>query len=94
MPGKCCRSITPATRLRRTAGWLLPGALLFFIPKCPACVAAYVALFTGISLSFSIASGLRVLLITLCLLSLAFALYRWFTPNTREDISHDHHHHG
>lgn len=45
------------------AAWLLPSAALLLMPKCPMCVAAYVAMFTGLSLSFSAASALQTGLI-------------------------------
>jgi hypothetical protein len=47
------------------AEWAVPVATLIMIPKCPACVAAYVLLFTGIGLSWSAASTLRWALIVL-----------------------------
>jgi len=39
--------------------WALPVTVLAVMPKCPACVAAYVVLFTGIGLSFSAAAVVR-----------------------------------
>ena len=58
------------------ASWLLPSSLLILMPKCPLCLAAYVAAATGLGLSVPAAAGLRTALIVLCIASLAFLAAR------------------
>jgi hypothetical protein len=52
----------------------LPTVILALLPKCPACLAAYVALGTGISISVAAASIFRTLLIGACVATLAWVL--------------------
>ena len=63
-------------RVREVAGWILPGALLALMPKCPICLAAYVALCTGFTMSCSSAHILMRTLTALCIGTLALCVIR------------------
>ncbi len=70
--GRCCGGGPARSPFAEALGWLVPGAVLAFLPKCPACLAAYVALGTGLALSAPVAAGLRTGLIVGCLASLGW----------------------
>ena len=71
--GKATRSRGVLRRGGELAGWVLPTATLALMPKCPACVAGYIALLTGIGVSLPVAAFLRWGLVVLCLASLVYA---------------------
>jgi hypothetical protein len=69
----------PASRRRRIGeilGWIFPTTALALIPKCPACVAAYVALATGIGISVPAATHLRTSMVFVCAASLVLLAAR------------------
>ncbi len=72
----CCQGRRRSTG---AAAWLVPGSLLVLMPKCPVCLAGYVALFTGVGLSVPAASRLRLALIVACSVILTVLAVRlWF----------------
>jgi hypothetical protein len=56
----------PRLRSAKTAGWVLPSVVMVLMPKCPACVVAYIAIATGAGISVSAAAHLRLLVLVLC----------------------------
>lgn len=80
----CCHATTMRTegksiarRVLGTTRWIAPTVILALLPKCPMCLAAYVALATGIGISLPVAAWIRTGLLLACLGALA-----WFTLST------------
>ena len=67
----------------KTARWVLPSAAVVLMPKCPACLAAYVAIATGASISLSMAAQLRLTVLVLCVGALAYQAAKVFSRRGR-----------
>ena len=75
----CCKV---ARRSGEIAGWIVAGAILALLPKCPVCLAAYLMMATGISISVAAAVSLRAFLVLVCISSLVL-LGRRYIRNPR-----------
>jgi acyl-CoA synthetase (AMP-forming)/AMP-acid ligase II len=69
--------------LRSASGCLGSGTLLVLLPKCPMCIAAYVALWTGASVAIPVATRLRSLLEILFVVSAVLLLARGLVQRAR-----------
>jgi hypothetical protein len=77
MTASCCpNSSRWRRRTAEVAGWVIPSATLALLPKCPACVAAYIALLTGVGISISVAAYLRFSLLIVCAAALTWVVAR------------------
>lgn len=63
-------------RVATAVQWATPIAILALIPKCPACVAAYFLLITGVSLSFQTAAVARWTLLAVSIAALGYLVLR------------------
>lgn len=59
-------------RFGRLSAWIAPAAGLALMPKCPMCIVAYIAIWTGAGVSISTAAHLRALTLILCAAALAY----------------------
>jgi hypothetical protein len=60
----------------RLSGAAIPGVALVLLPKCPAGLAAWIAVATGVSIPVAAAAQLKSVVAGLCLISLAAVLAR------------------
>jgi hypothetical protein len=73
---------------------LAPALILSFIPKCPGCIAAYIALTTGVGVSFTTAAFIRDALLAICITSLVYwaartlSAFRWSAGTRASHIAH------
>lgn len=78
MKTPCCSQGHPKAAAHIAAG-VVPGLILLLMPKCPACLAAYLAVGAGISLSMADAASLRLGLSTLCAVTLILLAASYLT---------------
>lgn len=80
MSPHCCserpRRASLARRGLNVAGYIVPATVLALLPKCPLCIAAYLAIGTGLGVTVSTAAHLRTLLLVLCVACLVFMMAR------------------
>jgi hypothetical protein len=87
----CCQSNQTAPAANRTtggirptivrgffslAGYVIPGATLALLPKCPVCLAAWLGIATGVGLSVTAVARLRTFLVIVCAAALLFLAAR------------------
>ena len=76
---KCIAGAAPRRLARQLSSFMasiLPAAVLLFLPKCPLCLAAWLALATGVSIPATGAAWLRASIVMLCIAALASILWR------------------
>jgi hypothetical protein len=87
----CCHAETERRPQRRwwsgASGCVGSGALLVLLPKCPMCIAAYVALWTGASVAMPIAMRMRPLLEVVFVASVVLLIVRLVAMRSRQGNS-------
>jgi hypothetical protein len=86
----CCHAQTgrgPQRSWWRSAGGgVSSGTLLVLLPKCPMCIAAYIALWTGAGVPLPIAMRLRPLLQIVFVISAALCFVQCVVMRTRREV--------
>ena len=88
----CCRGQNRSQQRRwrqGMSGCVSSGALLLLLPKCPLCLAAYLAVWMGAGAGVSVAAHLRPMLAVLFLASMMLLLVRYVAVRARHK-SHMH----
>jgi len=86
----CCH-VQTGLRPRRSwwrgaGGSVGSGVLLVLLPKCPLCIAAYLALWTGASVAMPVATRLRPVLEIVFIVSVALLLVRYLAIWVRRGV--------
>jgi hypothetical protein len=77
-----CSAASSGRRWRGASACAGSGAMLVLLPKCPACIAAYLAVWTGAGLAAPIAGHLRVVMAVIFVASLGVLLARRWMMRT------------
>lgn len=73
---RCSCRQSNTQKAARAVGFLLSGLALLLMPKCPACLAAYIVLLTGVSVSATVAWHLQTGLWGVCCCVLGFLVWQ------------------
>ncbi len=71
----CCSHKTG--RWTRAAGSVIPAAIAILLPKCPLCIAAWIAAGTGVAVPTILAGSVRPVLAVVCVVSVLLLVRRW-----------------
>ena len=71
---------------RDASGGAASGALLVLLPKCPLCIAAYLALWTGASVAMPVATHLRLVLEIVFIALTGLLIVRLVKMRTRREV--------
>jgi len=80
------RSASPWRRSSAIGRWIVPIATLALMPKCPVCLAAYLALVSGIGISVTSAAYLRTSLLALSATTLLYLSLKYLCRSRAERV--------
>ena len=88
----CSRVARPSGRLARRSIWEVAVGVFslgvwVFMPKCPVCLAAYLAVWTGLGLSFGAATYVRWALLSLSAAALLCLVARRLAKKTTRQLT-------
>ncbi len=83
LPALSAGSVLMRNRSLAVLRWAAPALVLALMPKCPACLAAYLAIGTGMSVSLTVASSVGAMLTIACTSMLAALTVKWVCRRVR-----------